>query len=194
MVDFSLTDRRQIDRRIADGKLDHLYERGYRVLLDKDGLTAGLPRPTGASPRKASPTAAEFEATVTEFWFEAAHMPTYLTRADLWVVKFRDWTMKELLLRMLEWHAVLTRGPETDVWYIGTKMKRWVDEATWEELEGVFGRFDAPDSVRALEASMRLFRRLTHGVAERLGFAVPLCERHIEAYVLAFTGTFRQVE
>lgn len=38
------------------------------------------------------------------------------------VVKFRDWTMKTDLLKMIEWHARATQGDQLDVWYIGTKM------------------------------------------------------------------------
>ena len=186
-VDFGVMDRSHMDRRIARRQLDDLYERGYRVLLDKDGLTTGLPEPTGGSPRHTLPSEAELADTVTEFWFEAAHMPTYLTRGDLWVVKFRDWTMKQMLLRMLEWHALATRGEETDVWHIGTKMKRWVDAETWDELQHVFGRFDRKDSWHALVAMMRLFSRLTHETATALDLDYPAdSEEFITTYVLGF--------
>jgi aminoglycoside 6-adenylyltransferase len=112
-------------------------------------------------------------------------MPTYLIRGDLWVVKTRDWTMKEMLLRMIEWHALATTGPATDVWYIGTKMTRWVDPAVWSALEDVFGHFDAADSWRAIEATMRLFARLTHEVADRLELSYPEhSERQIMDHVL----------
>jgi aminoglycoside 6-adenylyltransferase len=186
-VDFTLADRSRIDKMIDAGELNDLYQRGYRVLLDKDRLTAGLPAPIGAAPKVALPSQQEFSDTVTEFWFEAAHMPTYLTRGELWVVKFRDWTMKEMLLRMLEWHALATRGEGTDTWYIGTKMRRWVDEATWAELQHVFARFDRVDSWRGLVASMALFTRLTRETASALGLEYPReSERHITEYVLGF--------
>ena len=155
-VDFCISGPGRLSGMVETGRLDSLYERGYRVLMDKDGLAGHLPAPSGAPPRTNLPTAREFADTVTEFWFEAAHMPGYLTRQDLWVVKFRDWTMKTMLLRMLEWHAVASSGPDTDVWYIGTKMKRWLDDATWTEVQGRLrafrpagqlpgvGRVDAP--------------------------------------------------
>ncbi len=186
-VDFTVADRSRIDIMIDQGRLDDLYERGYRVLLDKDGLTADLPQASGAAPRSTLPSQAEFADIVTEFWFEAAHMPTYLLRDDLWVVKFRDWTMKEMLLRMLEWHALATRDREIDVWYIGTKMKRWVDDTTWDELQHVFGRFDRADSWRGLIAMMVLFTRLTHETASALDLDYPAdSERFITEYVLSF--------
>ena len=186
-VDFVISSPSRLTGMIEANRLDGLYERGYRVLMDKDGITADLPEPTGSGPKRSLPTQSEFADTVTEFWFEAAHMPTYLVREDLWVVKTRDWTMKDMLLRMLEWHALATSGPNTDTWYIGTKMKRWVDAATWREVHDVFGRFDRADSWRGLTAMMRLFTRLTHETASVLGLSYPEeSERHITDYVLGF--------
>ena len=186
-IDFTIADRTRIEVMIRAGRLDDLYERGFEVLLDKDGLTVDLPRPTGSPPRRSLPTAKELDDTVTEFWFEAAHMPTYLLRDELWVVKFRDWTMKQMLLRMVEWHTLAKNGAQTDVWHIGTKMERWVDAETWDDLQHVFGRFDRADSWRSLVAMMRLFTRLTHETAERLNLAYPAdAERFITHYILSF--------
>jgi hypothetical protein len=36
----------------------------------------------------------------------SAHIPPYLARGELWVVKFRDGTMKRMLLRLVEWDAL----------------------------------------------------------------------------------------
>jgi len=82
-VDFTIADRSRLDPMIESGQLDGLYERGYRVLLDKDDLASRLPSPTGASSLHALPSATEFAEVVSEFWFEAAHMPTYLARRVL---------------------------------------------------------------------------------------------------------------
>jgi len=191
-VDFTIADRTRIEVMIRAGRLDDLYARGFDVLLDKDGLTADLPRPTGASPRRHLPTATDLAETVTEFWFEAAHMPTYLLRGELWVVKHRDWTMKQMLLRMMEWHALATRGRHTDVWHIGTKMEQWVDAQTWDDLQHVFGRFDRADSWRGLVAMMRLFTRLTRETSEQLNLAYPVEPEHaITSYVLSFAEEAR---
>ena len=67
-----------------------LYQRGYRVLLDKTGAAQGLPAPQGRPAAPALPTAEVFRERVEEFWFEAFHIPKYLARGELFVVKFRD--------------------------------------------------------------------------------------------------------
>ena len=194
-IDFTVADRSRLDVMIGTNRLDDLYERGYRVLLDKDGLAAALPPAIGSSPRRPLPTPAEFAATVNEFWFEVAHMPMYLMRGELWVVKFRDWTMKEMLLRMLEWHALATRGPETDTWYIGTKLRRWTDAETWDEIHEVFARFDRADSWRGLVATMTLFTRLTRETAAALGLSYPVrAEQSVTSYVLGFEAEIARLD
>lgn len=194
-MDFTIANPSRLEAMIETGRLDSLYERGYRILLDKDGLADWLPAPSGTALRQPLPTADDFGATVTEFWFEAAHMPTYLVRSELWVVKVRDWTMKEMLLRMLEWHARAMRGPETDTWYIGTKLGQWVDPATLAGVGETFSRFDRADAWRGLTASMALFRRLTGETAAALGFAYPAhAERSVTDYVLSFEAEIARLD
>ena len=179
-VDFSLHGRQRIVGQRE--RLDQLYERGYRVLLDKEQLTAELPPPSGQSPQRRLPTQAEFTAVVNEFWFEAFHIPGYILRGDLWVVKFRDWTMKEMLLKVLEWRA-LAAGP-ADVWHIGHRMRDWVDDAIWEEVHAIFGSFDAGGSWRALDATARLFRRVAREAAAALDLEYPdKAETSVSAYL-----------
>ena len=167
--------------------LDSLYERGYEVLLDKQGVTEQLPRATGAFPIIAAPSEEEFSFTVEEFWFEATHMPRYLSRGDLWVVKFRDWTMKRDLLRMLEWRAIAESAEPVDVRYIGTRMREWVDAATWCHLHEIFGHFAEDDAWRALLATTQLFGRVSRDVAATNGFEYPLeLEQQIQSYLAAY--------
>lgn len=191
-VDFSVFPVQALEDAVSSQELSDLYDRGYRVLVDKEGLAAGLPAPSYAPPVRARPTEAEFRAAVEEFWFEASHIPKYLQRDDLWVVKFRDWTMKELLLRMLEWHAAAMSDEHPDVWHIGTRMKDWVRPDVWERLHDAFGRFDAADSWRALLATVSLFRDIASETAEGLGYQYPQeVDDAISGYLRGFEGKFK---
>jgi aminoglycoside 6-adenylyltransferase len=146
---------------------------GYRVLLDKDGRTAQLRAPTFRGSRPGQPTEEDFTRLVHEFWFEAYHVAKYLKRDDLWLVKFRDWTTKELLLKMLEWHAQAKHQWTYDTYHLGKQMKSWVEAPLWESLHGAFAHFDADDSWQALLATIELFRRVARETAALLGFAYP---------------------
>jgi len=181
-VDFQVLPLAALERLAADG-LDSLHARGYRVLLDRDGLAARLPPPTLVAPERAAPTQEEFLRCCTVFWFEAAQLPGYLAREELWVVKFRDWTLKQRLLQMLEWHA---SAAGRDPWHIGTRMRHWTSEETWERLHGTFGRFAAPDASAALRATADLFAELSRDVAGAYGLRHP---SEMEAPLRRFLAT-----
>lgn len=186
-VDFSILPVSALEHAVKSQKLDDLNERGFRVLIDKNGLASRLPSPSYSLPKRHPPTEAEFRATVEEFWFEASHIPKYLVREDLWVVKFRDWTMKALLLKMMEWHAVATKADSSDVGHIGMRMKDWAPPEVWHRLHEVFGRFGRADSWRALLATTSLFRDVAMETADRLGYPYPTdVDTAISGYIRGF--------
>lgn len=172
-VDFTLAGLRRLEGMSGTHGLDPLYDRGYRVLLDKDDLTKGLPAPSFAFPIRSFPSEAHFRKRVEEFWFEAFHVPRYLARNELLLVKQRDWTMKELLLEMMEWHALAESGETVDVWHIGKGIRTWTDSATWTELQETFGHFDAKDARRAHARTTRLYSRLAREVAGMKAWTYP---------------------
>jgi aminoglycoside 6-adenylyltransferase len=184
-VDFSFAPPDLLEDMVAARKLSPLYERGYRVLLDRDGLAARLPEPSGRPTGRTLPTEAELRAAVEEFWFEASHIPKLLKRGELWVVKQRDWAMKELLLQMIEWHALAASGGKRDVWHIGTRMAEWAQPGVWERLHEAFGGFGAAESRRALLATTALYSDLGRETAAALGHAYPA---EVDAAISAYVG------
>lgn len=162
---------------VAEGGLDDLYERGYVVLADPSGLASRLPAPSGRSPRPRPPTEADLLAVCSEFWFEAAHIPPYLARGELWIVKVRDGTMKRMLLRLIEWDALARLGPGADVWHLGIHMREWAAPDVWDGLHRCYGRFNAEDAFAAFRATLGLFSKLSRRVAAGFGLDHP---SHIE--------------
>ncbi|MBP5976847.1 aminoglycoside 6-adenylyltransferase [Brasilonema sp. CT11] len=142
-----------------------------RIVLDKDGITANLK----CSEQKAQQpiTEQEFINLVNEFWFEAYHVAKYLKREELWLVKFRDWSTKELLLQIIEWHKQAHYGWNYNTHYMGKHLKKWVDTNIWKALHQTFAHFDYADSRDALYGTMQLFRQLAQETAEQLGFTYP---------------------
>ncbi len=187
-VDFTLADEKRLSNMKING-LNNLYQRGYRVLLDKQGIADGLPKPVGF-PKKELPTEKEYLDVVNEFWFEADRIPKYLIREDLWIVKLRDWTMKEMLLKMLEWYT-LSKDPSKDVWHIGNYMKDWIEPEIKDELSQLFSRFNVTESWHDLLATVTLFRRLSKTVAEKLNFKYPeKIDDNISERILSYKNRF----
>jgi aminoglycoside 6-adenylyltransferase len=74
-------------------------------LLDKDHLTDQLKAPTHKAHIPASPTEAEFQTLVEEFFHESTYVAKHLGRGDLIALKYNlDQAMKQINLRwILEW-------------------------------------------------------------------------------------------
>jgi len=133
-VDLSIVDPDRIAGMVAAGKLSRVWERGYRVLLDRDGSTRGLPAPSGTMPDPGPLSHDEFRRLVDGFWVEVLRVPKYVARGELWAAKSRDWSAKTRLLRMLEWHAVVLGGHRVDGHGLGRGLPGWLPPDLWHAV------------------------------------------------------------
>lgn len=173
IVDWTVIDEARFTEMITTQQLDRVYAPGYRVLWDPDRVTAGLPAAAPGQPAQPPLTQQELRAVADAFWFEALRVPKYLIRGELWEAKSREWTMKQHLLLLIEWHAAVLTGRPLDEYRKGRHLSRWADPRVWQDAHEVFGRFDAADSWRALIASVALFNRLAAEIAGAAGLRYP---------------------
>ena len=73
-VDFTVGPTAVLPFISAQPKLPAELDLGYRVLLDKDGLTAGLQPPMRAAYIPAKPSAGEFRQLIEDFWWDATYV------------------------------------------------------------------------------------------------------------------------
>jgi aminoglycoside 6-adenylyltransferase len=183
-VDFHFFRVDELGQMVQTQTLDDVYQRGYHVLVDKDDLAVQLPPSPFAPPPADKPTENDFILTVKEFWYDVLFQAKTIRRRDLWFVKGGDGHLKNVLLKMIEWHAHATHGWEYDTWHAGKFILEWTDSQTREALNNVFGHFDAADSWRALLASIDLFRRLATETASQLGYVYPTTlDKNVTQYV-----------
>ncbi|MBL8131591.1 MAG: aminoglycoside 6-adenylyltransferase [Anaerolineae bacterium] len=173
-VDFSVTPISTLQPLIAEQRLWDDQQRGYRILLDKDGIAAQLPAPTPFDPPPyVPPTQVQFIQRVEGYFYGAVYLAKQIKCGNLWKAKWADQIQQRMLLEMLEWHSRSTHEQPVDTYYRGDFMRDWVSEITWRELHQVFAHFDALDSRKALIASLRLFTRLTEETAAKLDYDYP---------------------
>jgi aminoglycoside 6-adenylyltransferase len=169
-VDLAFRPFATLQHEAQAGLLHPVYQRGYDVLVDKDGLAAQLPASSTEPDPVAPPTAHQYAEVVHTFWLWALRTAQSIWRGELWVAKYRDWKLKQALLTVIEW-AAQSRGQDT--WHGGRVMRRWTDDATWSALPHTFGGFEAESSWAALAATVALFRRVAGEVAAVYGFSYP---------------------
>ncbi|MFC1841965.1 aminoglycoside 6-adenylyltransferase [Candidatus Dependentiae bacterium] len=172
-VDFSLFDLDYLKYLTLLDKLPVDYNLGYKILLDKDDVTKNLKSPTYEYPFTKKPSKEAFELAISIFFFEAFKEAKALVRNDLWHAKIRDWTTKEYLLRMIEWHEKAKHGWNYDTNCDGKRMQSWVDPSIWQKGHNIFAHFDKEDSFAALIPMINLFRELATEVAKILNYEYP---------------------
>ena len=155
-----------LERIAAQGIVPENFNRGVRVLTDKDGLSGRI-LPKSFSVPKSRPVAREqFSTDVQMFWFLAVYIAKQILRGDLWVAKARDADLKALLLRMIEWRERAARGADTDTWHAGRFLREWASPGVYELLfRDVRGALTGQIAGDALVKTCALYRALSRDVA-----------------------------
>ena len=175
-VDFSLLPvdivQQMVEQKVPDEIADVL-RRGFRVLLDKDGLVEQLTDPTRwAEDPPMLPSELIWTETSHDFFYHAVWAAKKARRGELWIAKSScDGYLKNLLLRLIEWYA--RSKNDLDTWHKGRFLEHWAEPEILQELPGVFATYELADVQRALLANLRFYERLGRQLASRLEYAFP---------------------
>ena len=148
---------------------------GYRVLLDKDGGTAGWAPATHRAHIPRPPTAEEYRAIVEEFWWSTTYVAKSLWRGEVVHAKFALDTDAKLgaLRPMLEWLVELDRDWAWKPGAYGRGLERALPDDLRQELEATYVGAGVDENWQALFRTVALFRRVARDVGETLGFDYP---------------------
>lgn len=165
-----------------------LLDWGYRVLLDKDALTDGLPAPTRTAHILARPTEQEYRALVEEFWWESIYVAKNLWRDDLMFAKYNlDVVMRhDLLRRLLNWRVASDHDWSWKPGLAGRGFKKYLPPDLWTALKATWTGAGIEENWEALFAMTALFRRVATEVGAALGYAYLIdLDQHVTAYLQA---------
>jgi aminoglycoside 6-adenylyltransferase len=175
-VDYTLWPDELLVRVSAAPSLPADLDVGYRVLLDKDGATAGWPAPTYRAHVPPKPTREEFDALVHEFWWDAICTAKALWRGEIVFAKFcLDYDAKLVALRrFLEWRIELDHDWSIRPGVYGRRLERLLPEDLWSQLAGTYVGAGVEENWDALFRTTALFRHVAREVGDALGYAYPL--------------------
>ena len=185
-VDFQITAQRTI--------APNAYDDGFRVLIDKDGLSQGLQEPTFTQYLVNKPSAETYETLVHEFWWDATYVPKHLWRDELpFAAQMLAQPLRgEYLRTVIEWFIALQRDWSVNTGVGGRWFKRYLDERTWSEYTATFAVGETEAHWDAFFNAVILFRRLATFVGERLGYEYPHeLDREISEYHARIRATER---
>lgn len=174
-IDFTLSSVGILKRIAAGDELPDDLDVGYAVLLDKDGLTDGLPEPTHRAYVPDPPSEDAYLTLVEEFLHEATYVAKHLWRDDLLPAKYNlDHAMKQRDLRkMLDWLIETDNDWSAPVRAHGKGLKERLPSDVWEALEQTYVGAGVEENWNALFVTIDLFRKVAIRVGDRLGFDYP---------------------
>jgi aminoglycoside 6-adenylyltransferase len=174
-IDFSLWSRQHYADVTGGPDPDPELDAGYRVLVDKDGLTSALPLPTFHSYTPARPDEATYLRLVTDFLIGVPYVAKGLLRGQLLPAKWvLDFDMRfNYLVPLLEWRVECDHDWSLKTGNLGKGLEARLSAEVWAELERTFADADPERNWEALFAMVALFGRVAREVADSLGYAFP---------------------
>ncbi|MBP3964764.1 aminoglycoside 6-adenylyltransferase [Paenibacillus lignilyticus] len=192
-IDFQVYLVAQLQETMRLPLLPEELDIGYRVLLDKDGLTATMKPPQHTGFITDKPSREDYHSRVTAFWWDITYVAKSLWRDELFYAKYMlDSVIRiDMFMPMIEWHIGVNHEWNVNPGKNGRWFKRYLDDRTWSELEETYAGASHEDNWRALFAMTDLFRKLAVELGEKLGYDYPHAR---DRRVVAYMQRIRQLE
>jgi aminoglycoside 6-adenylyltransferase len=174
-IDFTFWPADMLHHIMNQPRLPAELDAGYRVLLDKDGLTVALSAPTHTGYIPQPPDEQTFLTLVNDFFIGVPYVAKMLLREEVLPAKWcLDYDMRYVyLLPMLEWRMEIDHGWSLSPGVNGKGLKQRLPPDMWSELEHTYVGMEVEENWDAMFRMIDLFRRAARDVAASLGFTYP---------------------
>lgn len=186
-VDFKLYSAANFVKEVAAPELPEDWDIGYRILLDKDGLTTAMKPPTHQVSIIKKPSADVFKQLLNDFWWDTTYVAKCLARDEIFYAKFMSENnlRTAYLVPLLEWYIASQHHWNITTNKHGRLFKQYLSEEEWEKLELTFSGSALIDNWKALFAMMDIVHEIGKELAARLNYAYPdKLEEDIRGYIL----------
>lgn len=148
---------------------------GYRVLLDKNDLTADLLPPSYQAYIPSPPSEAEYLEVIRLFFHEATYVTKNIWRDELLpaLYSFDCIMKKQHLRRMLEWYYEVENDWKIKTGAHGRGLKRRLPADLWARFEATYAGADLQATWEALYTAFDLLRVAGEHVGHALGYDYP---------------------
>jgi len=187
-IDFTLWPVGMLQHVAAAERLPDEFDAGYRILLDKDGLTVGLKPPTYSAYIPAPPTDEQYHEQIEVFFNDAIYTAKYLRRGDIAAACYIQDAMmnQEHLIPMLVWLYEIEHGWQIKPGPHGRRIQKYLRPELHDDLLATYPTGSEADGWRCLDRAMALMRRAGCEVGAALGFVYP---EDLHERVVAFINT-----
>ncbi|WP_284462929.1 AadS family aminoglycoside 6-adenylyltransferase [Chryseobacterium sp.] len=175
-VDFKLYQVSEFCEEVKEERLPEDWDLGYKVLVDKDGLTKDLKAPTYQTIMIHKPTEQDFKQLFNDFWWDTTYVAKCLKRGDIFYAKFMSENIlrTDYLVPLIEWYISSFHGwNNITTNKHGRLFKKYLSTDMWNRVEATFSGSDIEENWQALFACADLVHELGTDLAEKLNFTYP---------------------
>jgi aminoglycoside 6-adenylyltransferase len=173
-IDFTLWPVELLKRVVGMEKLPDYIDDGYKVLLDKDGLTRGMKAPSGKAFVPKPPTEAEYLKFIEGFFHNTPYATKFIRRGDFFPLKSMfNYMRYEKLRTLLEWKVEIEHGWSLKSGIYGKGLQKYLSPDIFNEIENTHAGNGADADWKSLFRIMRLFSKVAREVGNSLDYVYP---------------------
>lgn len=170
-IDLSLHYMDDLRKLSNSGSLTDHYDIGYKVLLDKDGVTKTLKQPTHKAFILCPPSQEQYVSRIETFWMESTYVAKYLWREDIFAAKWMLHGITDRGVRqVLQWSVGLEHDWKWRPGKLGRGIQKALAPDVYKELLDSFAAGDINDIWDSLFKTTALYRKTAIKVGDALGY------------------------
>ncbi|MDQ1095019.1 MULTISPECIES: AadS family aminoglycoside 6-adenylyltransferase [Chryseobacterium] len=175
-IDFKLYGIQEFNKEVQSEALPDDWDVGYKVLIDKDGMTGSMKAPAYQSVMITKPDMQEFHRLITDFWWDTSYVAKCLKRGDIFYAKYMSENIirTEYLVPLIEWYIASEHHWENITTNKhGRLFRKYLSNDLWQKVESTFSGHDTEENWKALWAMIDLVHILGTRLSECLGYTYP---------------------
>lgn len=185
-IDFKIYAIDKFVAEVSKKELPEDWDVGYKILIDKDGLTSHMLVPTYTSVLIKKPTQEQYELTFNDYWWDTSYVAKSLWRDEVFYAKFsyEHEIRFSYLQKIIEWFIGSENNWNVTTNKFGRLFKDYLSSEMWEKVMLTFAGHDIEGNWNALFAANDLVREIGMILANRLNYPYPLeLDRKMTTYL-----------
>lgn len=174
-VDFKLFSKSKFLKETEQKELPEDWDIGYKILIDKDGITKQMLKPTYQVSIIQKPSEEKFRQTINDFWWDTTYVAKCLLRDEIFYAKFMSETVirTEYLTPLIEWHIASGHNWNITTNKYGRLFKKYLTQEMWIKIERTFSGSELEDNWNSLFAMTNLVSEIGTALSKKLDYEYP---------------------
>ena len=174
-VDFKLYSKSNFIEETEQKELSEDWDIGYKVLIDKEGITKQMLKPNYQVFVIKKPSEKEFQSVLKDFWWDTTYVAKCLARDEIFYAKFMSEKIirTEYLIPLIEWYIASEHKWNITTNKYGRLFKKYLTQEMWTKTENTFSGSKIEENWNALFSMTDLVSEIGTKLSKKLDYKYP---------------------